>query len=450
MSAQILDFTPSNPDCLPPHNIEAEEAVLGGLLIDPDAMLRVVDLLQPEAFYLPGHGTIYRVCLELHTASEPVNLMTVASRLSDRSLLPQVGGKAKLAQLVDRTVSSVNIDALAKLIADKAVSRRMIAVGNEINRLGYDQISDLPTRLDEAEQKVFALRHQSQDVTKPESVGDISIRVYQQMEHLANTGELPAIATGFYDLDELLAGGLYPENLIILGGRPSMGKSVIGCSIAYQVAAMYQMPTLIFSLEMSKDDIVRRFLSNLAGVEGDKLRQGKISSVEWENVASATETLESIPVFIDDSPCPSVQEIKSKVRSTISGHGGLKLVVIDYLQLMVDGTDHRLSQRLGEVTRQLKLLARECKVPIMLLSQLNRGVEERSDKRPMMSDLRESGRLEEDADVILFPYRNDYYFKDSPEPGIMEIACAKHRNGATGTVKLLFDGMYSRIRNLAK
>lgn len=450
MTAHTLDFTPNSPDhSLPPQNIEAEEAVLGGILVDPDAMLRVIDLIEPEAFYVSHHAVIYLAALNLHNAKQPVDLQTVTNWLSDHNLLVQIGGKAKIAQLVDRTVSAVNVDALAKIVAEKALSRRMISVGNEINILGHDQAQDLDTRLDAAEQKVFALRQKNRESNKPETIADISVRVFQQLEHLSTTGELPAIASGFYDLDKLLAGGFYPEDLIVIGGRPSMGKSLLACSIAYQVAAIQCAPTLIFSLEMPKDSIVRRYISNLAEIEGEKLRQGRVKSTEWSLVVQAIGVLDTVSVLIDDTPCPSVQEIRSKVRSVISQYGCLKLVVIDYLQLMVDGGDNRMVQKLGEVTRQMKLLARECKVPVILLSQLNRGVEDRSNKRPLQSDLRDSGRIEEDADVILFPYRDEYYNPATSERGVMEIICTKHRNGPTGTVKLLFDGTYSRLRNLA-
>jgi len=619
MSAQILDFTPSPSGIgLPPQNIEAEEAVLGGILIDPDALLRVLLILKPDSFYINAHRDIFAAAVALHQASIPVDLQTVTNWLNDHNRLDCVGGRTKMAQLVDRTVSAVNIDYLAQIVADKAVSRRMISVANEVNQLGYDQSEALDQRLDAAEQKIFALRQQKQARNRPEAIADISIGLFQQMEQLSVTGEIPAIASGFYDLDNLLSGGLYPEDLIIVGARPSIGKSLLACSIAYQIADIHQAPTLIFSLEMSKESIVRRYLSSLTQIESDKLRLGTLSPIEWERVAQAINELTHVPVLIDDTSCPSIQEIKSKVRSIISQHGNLKLVVIDYLQLLVDGGDNRLAQKLGEVTRQLKLLARECKVPVMLLSQLNRGVEDRNNKRPLMSDLREcltrdcyltdahtanqisiadvkpgqrvlavskqqrlvsatvsdvwfkgnrqvyrlttesgqsikgtanhpiltkrgyvallqlksddlvatytafesgefrtsnkveaarlegeltgrssiytstistfndllwsqvrwlesagteetwdirvpqtgnflannivthnSGRLEEDADVILFPYRDEYYNPATPDLGVMEISCAKHRNGPTGTVKLLFDGTFSRLRNLA-
>ena len=279
MSAQILDFTPSPAGIgLPPQNIEAEEAVLGGILIDPDALLRVLDILEPDSFYINAHRDIYGAAKALHHANLPVDLQTVTSWLADQKLLETVGGRVKMAQLVDRTVSAVNIDFLAQIVADKAVSRRMISVANVVSHLGYDQSEALDQRLDAAEQKIFALRQQKRATNRPEEIADISVGLFQQMEQLSVTGEIPALASGFYDLDNLLSGGFYPEDLIIVGARPSIGKSLLACSIAYQIADIHQAPTLIFSLEMSKQSIVRRYLSNKAEIEGDKLRQGMLSS----------------------------------------------------------------------------------------------------------------------------------------------------------------------------
>ncbi len=432
MSAQILDFTPSPSGIgLPPQNIEAEEAVLGGILIDPDALLRVLLILKPDSFYINAHRDIFAAAVALHQASIPVDLQTVTNWLNDHNRLDCVGGRTKMAQLVDRTVSAVNIDYLAQIVADKAVSRRMISVANEVNQLGYDQSEALDQRLDAAEQKIFALRQQKQARNRPEAIADISIGLFQQMEQLSVTGEIPAIASGFYDLDNLLSGGLYPEDLIIVGARPSIGKSLLACSIAYQIADIYQAPTLIFSLEMSKESIVRRYLSSLAQIESDKLRLGTLSPIEWERVAQAINELTHVPVLIDDTSCPSIQEIKSKVRSIISQHGNLKLVVIDYLQLLVDGEDNRLAQKLGEVTRQLKLLARECKVPVMLLSQLNRGVEDHNNKRPLMSDLREC--LTRDCYLTDAHTANQISIADV-KPGQRVLAVSKQQRLVSATV----------------
>lgn len=447
MSAQIYEFSP-NPEYIP-QNIEAEEAILGGILLDPNALERIIDILQPESFYINAHQIIYKTCLTLHKNGQPVDLITVANNLENRGVLATVGGRSRLAVLV-QVVSAINIDALAKIVETKATERALIAAGNEIVSLGKGTHEDLQFRLDAAEQKVFALQGRSRDNGKPEMIVDVCTRIFCQIEELAQTGATPAINTGFYDLDSLLGGGFYPQDLIILGGRPSMGKSLVGCNLAYQVAFKYNAPTLIFSLEMDSESITRRYLSNLAGIESDRLRQGQVAEDEWDWLSQAVSTLSLLPIHIDDKACPSIYEIRSKVRKTISKYGQLKLVVIDYLQLMADSSDPRLVQRIGEITRQLKLLARECNVPIVLLSQLNRGVEERSNKRPLQSDLRDSGRIEEDADLILLCYRDEYYNPDTPDRNVMELICTKQRNGPTGTVKLLFEGKYSRLLNLAR
>lgn len=451
MSAQVLSFTPDSPDgAIPPQNIEAEEAILGGILLDPEAIGRVIDVIQPDDFYVKAHRLIYSSCSDLYCKSQPCDLLQVMNDLSDRGQLAAVGGKSKLAQLLDRTVSAINIDALARIVVQKATSRRMIAVGNEIQRLGWNQAEDLDWRLDAAEQKVFALRSERSGLSsaKIKSPTDLSVELYQEFEEAARSGTT-AITTGFFDLDTLLGGGFNPGDLIIIGGRPSMGKSLLGFVLAYEVAATHQKPTLIFSLEMDARSVGRRFYSNLAGIEYSRLRQGNISLSEWDKVSLAMKRFSETPVFIDDSPKDSALEIKSKIRSTIATYKGLNLVVIDYLQRMVTGSDANLASKIGEVTNQLKSIALECQVPIILLSQLNRKVEDRNDKRPKQADLRDSGRIEEDADVVLFPYRDEYYNPDTPDRGLMEVICTKQRNGATGSIKLLCNTTFNRIQNYA-
>ena len=452
MQANVINFRDGGFDALPPQNIEAEEGILGGILVDSNALERVVDTIAPEDFYVNAHRLIFEAALELYRTLIPCDLMTLSSLLSDRGQLEAIGGRSKLTQLVGRTVSAVNIDAIAKIVVEKAVSRKLIAVGNEIAALGWDQTESLESRLDKAEEKVFAVSsehrtHSSKN--SPEPTSESVARVYSQFEHMAANGAPPSIATDFYDLDKMLHGGFYPGDLIVIGGRPSMGKSLLGCTLAYQVAATHKKATLIFSLEMDTDSIIRRFFSNLTGIDSARLRQGDIAINEWDKVSAASSAIAQTRLFIDDSPKTSVAEIRSKIRSVVLKHGQLNLVVIDYLQMMVGGDESGLVARIGEATRQLKSIARECKVPIVLLSQLSRKVEERGEKRPKQSDLRDSGRIEEDADVILFPYRDEYYNPNTPDRGLMEIICTKHRNGATGTIKLLFDGTYSRLRNYA-
>lgn len=448
-SAQNSNLNPDPNSFVPPHSIEMEEAVLGGIMLDPGAMDRVVGILNQDDFYISAHSVIYKACWELHQDSKPLDLLSVMGWLADRNLLDNVGGRAKLVALASSTVSAINVDVFAQNIVEKAISRQMIVVGNEIASLARDP-EDLDKRLDLAEQKVFALRRRRAARAATEHISDPTSRTFNQIEEVLNNGMQPTIPTGFYDLDTLLGGGFYPGDLIVLGARPSMGKTALSCAIAYQIAVIHSSPVLIFSLEMSSESIANRYISSIAGIESDKIRQGQIAPSQLNALASAVNTLTSSPVLINDNGNISVFEIRSEVRKAISQYGQLKLVVIDYLQLMVDSSDMRLTERIGEVTRQLKLLAKECGVPIMLLSQLNRGVEDRTNKRPLQSDLRSSGRIEEDADVILFPYRDEYYHQDTMDKGVMEIGCTKNRNGATGTIKVLFEPQYSRVKNLKR
>lgn len=442
-----LDFSVLTDKCLP-HNIEVEEAILGGIMLDPEAIEQIVDILDPEAFYINAHKYIYRACLGLLNENQIPDLLSVTNWLSDRNLLDLVGGRNKLAQLVDRTVSAVNVDNLAKLVQEKYLSRRLVSTGNEIAKMGYDQSTSIEERLDTAETRIFGIRHITSSNTGLKTASDISIRVFQDIEE-AHQGLKPGISTGFYDLDELLGGGLQPGNLIVVAGRPSMGKSVFSHTLAFNIAKIHDSPTAIFSLEMSDTEIMGRFLSSVSEIETTRLKLGKLQPEEWAVLAEALKSVTESKILIDDSPCPSPHDIRSKVRKAIAIHGQLKLVVIDYLQMLADGSDSLLVQRIGEVTRQLKLLARECNVPIIIVSQMNRQAESKTNKRPCLADLRASGRIEEDADVVLGIYRDSYYNPDSPDRNIAEIICLKQRNGPTGTVKLLFNGALSQFLNLA-
>ena len=453
MPAQVLNFADDNfQGLLPPQNIEAEESVLGGIMLDPNAIDRIADEIAPEDFYVNAHRLIFTAALDLYRNQTPCDLITVSSLLGDRKQLEAVGGRTALARLVGRTVTTVNIDAIAKIIVEKSISRQLIKAGNEIAALGWDQTKDLSTRVDESGAKILEVTSRlisSSSRNEPEPINVSAARVFAELEEMARNGKPPSIPTKFYDLDAMLNGGFYPGDLIVIGGRPSMGKSLLGCTLAYNIADSSKKPTLIFSLEMDADSIARRFYSNQALIDSGRLRQGNIAINEWDKISAASSAIAQVPVFIDDSPTTSASIIRSKIRATVLRHGELNLVVIDYLQMMVGGDESGLANRIGEVTRQLKSIARECKVPIVLLSQLSRKVEERGDKRPKQSDLRDSGRIEEDADIILFPYRDEYYNPNTPDRGLMEIICTKHRNGATGTIKLLFDGTYSRLRNYA-
>jgi replicative DNA helicase len=435
-------------DRLPPQNIDAEEAILGGILLDPEAINRVMEILRPEAFYISTHQEIYRAALALQAQGKPTDLMSVASWLHDYNLLEKVGGQSGLAQLVDRTVSAVNIDQYAQLVMDKYLRRQLIQVGTEVTQLGYEVGSPLEKVLDLSEQKIFGIT-QARPQRSLISTADILTSTFSDIESRSLGLVLPGISCGFYDLDAMTQ-GFQRSDLIIAAGRPSMGKTSFVLNIARNIAAFHKLPVAVFSLEMSKEQLVYRLLSSEVQIESGRLRSGRVSQNEWEPLGHSISFLSQLPVFIDDTPNISVTEMRSKARRLQAEQGGaLGLILIDYLQLMEGSGSENRVQELSKVTRALKGLARELNVPVIALSQLSRGVESRTNKRPMMSDLRESGSIEQDADLIIMLYRDEYYNPDTPDRGIAEIIITKHRNGPVGTVKLLFEPQFTRFRNLA-
>jgi replicative DNA helicase len=436
-------------NALPPQNIEAEESILGGILLDPEAMMRIADILTKEAFYVQAHQEIYHAALVLHGQGKPTDLMSVSTWLADRGLLDKIGGTAKLAQLLNRTVSAVNIDRYAALIMDKYVRRQLIAAGHEIVDLGYDAAEELETVLDESEQKIFRLTQE-----RPQqglvSISETLIQAFNEIENLHQEVALPGIPCGFYDLDAMTS-GFSRSDLIIIAGRPSMGKTSFALNISLNIAKEQKLPVAIFSLEMSKEQLAQRLLSSEAKIASNRLRSGRISQNEFEPLADAVANLSELPIFIDDTANLSVMQMRSQVRRLQAQQKNkLGLVLLDYLQLMEgSGSDNRV-QELSRITRSLKGLAREINVPIIALSQLSRGVEQRNNKRPMLSDLRESGSIEQDADLVIMLYRDEYYNPDTPDRGLAEVLIVKHRNGPTGTVKLLFKAELTKFENLAR
>ncbi|NJP08192.1 MAG: replicative DNA helicase [Leptolyngbyaceae cyanobacterium RU_5_1] len=427
--------------------MDAEEAILGGILLDPEAISRVADLVRPEAFYLTAHQEIYRAALALQNQGMPTDLMSVSTWLRDRGFLDKVGGQNKLIQLIDRTVSAVNIDQYAGLVMDKYMRRKLIQTGNEVAQLGYDTSKDLEQILDQSEQKVFNITQDRPQVGLL-ATADILTHTFSDIESRSLGMVLPGLSCGFYDLDAMTQ-GFQRSDLIIVAGRPSMGKTSFTMNIARNVAAFHKLPVAIFSLEMSKEQLVQRLLASEVRIESGRLRSGRISQQEWEPLGHAISALSQLPVFIDDTPNISVTEMRSKARRLQAEQGGaLGLILLDYLQLMEGGSENRV-QELSRVTRSLKGLARELSVPIIALSQLSRNVESRTNKRPMMSDLRESGAIEQDADLIMMLYRDEYYNPDTPDRGIAEVIISKHRNGPTGAVKLLFESQFTQFRNMA-
>ena len=383
----------------PPANIEAEESILGGILLDPEAMGRVVDLLRPDAFYINAHRDIYQSALILHTQGKPTDLMTVTSWLNDQSLLEKVGGTNKLVQLLDRTVSAVNIDRYATLVMDKYMRRQLISAGHEIVDLGYDTTRELESVLDQSEQKIFGLTQE-----RPQqglvSISETLVHTFNEIESLHEQTALPGLSCDFYDLDAMTS-GFQRSDLIIVAGRPSMGKTSFSLNIAANIAKNYSLPVAIFSLEMSKEQLVQRLLASEAGIESNRLRSGRISQNEMEPLSRAMGTLSELSIFIDDTANLTVAQMRSQARRLQAEQGGkIGLVLLDYLQLMEGSGDNRV-QELSKITRSLKGLAREINAPVVALSQLSRGVEQRTNKRPMMSDLRESGCLTGDTLIPL-------------------------------------------------
>ncbi len=443
----MSDFSPINDQSLPPQNVEAEESILGGILLDPEAIARVAEILSKETFYLQSHQTIYQAAIALHSQGKPTDLMTISTWLSDQQLLDKVGGKAKLAQLADRTVSAVNIDGYAQLVLDKYLRRKLINAGHQIVQLGYDTTEALNLILDRAEQQIFNL---TQD--RPQSglvpLYETLFETYDEIEGRYNQDKLPGLNSGFYDLDAMTS-GLQPSDLLILAGRPSMGKTALGLNIARNIAGQYKSPVALFSLEMSKEQLTQRLLASEAKIESNRLRSGRLTQQDYQKLSSAIGTLSELPIYIDDTATLTVMEMRSQARRLQAEQGQLSLILLDYLQLMEGGGDNRV-QELSRITRSLKTLAREIKAPVIALSQLSRGVEQRTNKRPMLSDLRESGSIEQDADVVLMLYRDVYYNPDTPDRDLAELIITKHRNGPTGTVKLLFNAELTEFRNMAR
>jgi len=427
-----------------PASIEAEEAILGGILFDSMAMSRVEPDLRVEVFYLQSHQEIYRAALALYRQQKSTDFMAVSTYLSDRDLLDKVGGSTKLSQLLNRTVSAVNIDRYTNLVMDKYVRRQLISSGHEIVDLGYDSLSELEDLLNASQQKVFQLGDRKMN-QQTDNIADISIKCFNKLENIN-----PIYETGLYDLDDLMV-GFEPGTLTILAGRPSMGKSAIANYFTLQMATSHKLPAVYFSLEMTKDQLnyISEFKCfyqhNLIKIQGDRLRKqraGKISlnQEELDSIAKIMDICSDLPIFINDNRGISVAGIASECRRIKAREGNLGLVVVDYLQMMAgENASGNRSYDLGDVARSLYKLAGEIDAPILALSQVSRGVEQRNDKRPMMSDLSQSGILEMVADNIIFAYRDEYYNPDSVRENVLELILAKARHGDTGKIELLFD-----------
>jgi len=433
---------------VPPHNQEAEQSVLAGILIDSEAVGRVVEILSPDDFYREAHRKIFGTMLNLYEKSEPTDLLVVSDELTRQGILEEVGGYGYLSTLVDLLPSAANIASYARIIREKAVLRSLIQAATEIITQGYDEVENVDRFIDEAEQIIFRVSEKrvKQSFYAIKEIVKDSVRA---IESLYEKKELiTGVPTGFRDLDRLTC-GLQPSDLVIIAGRPSMGKTAFALNIVEHAACEKKLCAAVFSLEMSKEQLVQRMLCGLAKVDASKLRGGFLKESDWPKLFRAADKLSQSPLFIDDTPAMTVLEMRAKARRLKKEHN-LSLIVVDYLQLMraVIPTENR-EREISEISRSLKALAKELGVPVIALSQLNRGVENRSDRRPQLSDLRESGAIEQDADVIAFIYRDEVYNKNSPDAGIAEIVVGKQRNGPIGTVRLSFLKEFTRFEDCA-
>ena len=400
-----VELFEATPDQLPPQNLEAEEVILGGILLDPDAIGRVADVLQPEAFYLGAHREIYRTALMLHSQGKPTDLTAMGAWLADTGQLEKVGGSSRLSELVERTLSTASIDEVAKLVMDKYLRRQLIRSGNQVIRLGFDQSKPMDQVLDEAEQEIFAISQAKPSIGLTPTA-EILTRTFEEIETRSLGTAVAGIPVNFYDLDAMTQ-GLQRADLIIVAGRPAMGKTSIVLNMAKNVAQLHNLPVCVFSLEMSKEQLTYRLLSMEVGIESGRLRTGRLHQDEWPLLGQGISNLGRLPLFIDDKPNSSVLEMRSLCRRLMAEHGReLGLIVIDYLQLMEGSGSENRVQEISRITRGLKGMARELNVPVIALSQLSRGVEARTNKRPMLSDLRESCSIEQDADIVMMIYRD--------------------------------------------
>jgi replicative DNA helicase len=435
---------------IPPHNLSAEESLLGALLLSRDVVNQVAELgVLVDHFYKPAHQHVYSAIRGLMATGQPVDAVTVADELRRSGLLEEIGGAQLLLELQNATPAISNASRYAKIVQDTAVLRRLIGVASEIAEIGYMEPDDVTKALDEAESKVFEVA-EDRIVDSTKSLSDLLPLAMDRLQETYERGDIiTGTPTGFTDLDELLS-GLQPSTLNIIGARPAMGKTALGMGIATHVAQHTNKPVMVFSLEMGHAELTQRILSSEAEVDSQKLRTGRLAEIDWTKIGRAINRLE-VPLYLDDNPRVTVMEIRAKARRMKARHGGLSLILIDYLQLMSGGTNSENRQlEVSEISRGLKILARELEVPIVALSQLSRQLENRSDKRPMLADLRESGSLEQDADVVMFLYRDEIYNRETPDKAMAEVIIAKHRSGPTGTVKLVFRGQFTKFGNAAR
>jgi replicative DNA helicase len=433
---------------VPPHNVEAEESVLGSMLLSKDAIAEVLELLREDDFYRPAHRTVFRSVLELYGHGDAVDAVTVQEELRRSGALADIGGAPFLHTLVASVPTAANAGYYARIVKEAGVLRRLIDAGTQIVQLGFETPQDTEAAVDQAESLVYQVA-QGRVTEDYHTLRDVLTTTLEAIERLhEDHREITGVPTGFADLDRLTS-GLQPANLVIVAARPAVGKSTLGLDVARHAAVRAGVPTVVFSLEMSKTELVQRLMCAECTVDMQRLRTGRMEESDWTRLTRSLGKLADAPLFIDDSPGTTMMEIRAKCRRLKQRHG-LGLVVVDYLQLMQPSKRfENRQQEVSEISRSLKLLAKELDVPVVAISQLSRQTEARSDRRPMLSDLRESGALEQDSDVVLFIYRDELYDPESPRKGEADLILAKHRNGPTDTVTVTFQGQYSRFAPMA-
>jgi len=438
-------------DRIPPQNIEAEQAVIGAIFLEPASLTLASEILIPEDFYRAAHQKIYKVMLSLSDRGEPVDLVTVTSELANAKILEEVGGVSYLSDIANSVPTAANIEYYAKIIEEKSILRRLIRTATTIAQDGYSREDEVEALLTEAEKTIMEVA-QRKNAGAFKNIKDVLVETYDNIETLhSQVGEITGIPTGFVELDRMTA-GFQRNDLIIVAARPSVGKTAFALNIAQNVATKTDENVAIFSLEMGAEQLVMRMLCAEGNINAQALRTGSLTPEDWSKLTMAMGSLSNSGIYIDDTPGIRINEIRSKCRR-LKQESGLGMILIDYLQLIQGSggaSKENRQQEVSEISRTLKALARELKVPVIALSQLSRGVEQRQDKRPMMSDIRESGSIEQDADIVAFLYRDDYYDKESENKNIIEIIIAKQRNGPVGTVSLAFVKEFNKFVNLER
>ncbi|MCI8832892.1 MAG: replicative DNA helicase [Clostridia bacterium] len=434
---------------IPPNDIEAEQAVLGSMLTDKDAVISAIEVLKKEDFYREDNKAIFEAMISLYNRPEPIDIITVKDELLSIGKFDVVGGLEYLADLPEKVPTTANVEKYIKIVEEKSILRNLIRTSNELITLGYDETQEVNSVMDQAEKKVFDLM-QNRNQTGYSQIKDVLVDSFAQLERLYNQKEgITGVPSGFADLD-LRTAGFHNSELIILAARPAMGKTSFALNIATNAATKSDVPVLLFSLEMSKEQLVNRILCSEAMVDSNKLKTGKIEENDWIKIVEALGPLSEAEMYIDDTAGISITEIRAKARK-LKLEKNIGLIVIDYLQL-IQGSGNRRNgsreQEISEISRSLKILAKELDVPVIALSQLSRAAEQRSEHRPMLSDLRESGSIEQDADIVMFLYRDDYYNEESENKNIAEVIIAKNRSGSVGTAEMLWMSSYTKFANI--